>query len=77
MILRGTNRQTIFEDVEDAAMFLQTLEKYQEKSKFKLFAYCLMGNHVHLLVKRRKRRFRHYYEAYRCELCLLVQPEIH
>lgn len=51
MILRGINRQTIFEDEEDATQFLQTLDKYQKESRFKLYAYCLMGNHAHLLVK--------------------------
>lgn len=51
VILRGINRQTIFEDDEDAAKFIQTLEKYRKKSGFVLYAYCLMGNHVHLLIK--------------------------
>jgi len=51
VILRGMNRQTIFEDEEDSEKFLQTLGKYQKKSEFVLYAYCLMGNHVHLLIK--------------------------
>lgn len=54
VILRGVNRQTILEDEEDATKFMQTLEEYQKKSQFKLYAYCLMGNHVHLLVKEEK-----------------------
>jgi len=54
MILRGINRQTIFEDDEDGNRFMQTLEEYQKKSEFKLYAYCLMGNHAHLLVKEEK-----------------------
>lgn len=51
MILRGINRQTIFEDEEDATQFLQTLEKYRIEGNFILYGYCLMGNHVHLLIK--------------------------
>ena len=51
MILRGINRQTIFVDDEDAAKFIYTLIRYKEKSEFILYAYCLMGNHVHMLVK--------------------------
>lgn len=51
VILRGMNRQTIFEDEEDAAKFMLTLAKYQKKSDFILYAYCLMSNHVHLLIK--------------------------
>ncbi|VBB09367.1 Hypothetical protein LUCI_4657 [Lucifera butyrica] len=51
IIMRGINRQTIFEEEEDQAHFLQTLGKYKEKSQYKVYAYCLMGNHVHLLLK--------------------------
>ncbi len=51
IIMRGINRQTIFEDEEDCAQFLATLKRYKEKSGYQVYAYCLMGNHVHLLMK--------------------------
>lgn len=51
IIMRGINRQTVFEDEEDCAQFLQTLQRYKEKSGYQIYAYCLMGNHVHLLLK--------------------------
>jgi putative transposase len=51
IMLRGTNRQSIFEDDEDKEKFLQTLKECKEISKYKIFAYCLMNNHVHLLLK--------------------------
>jgi len=51
IILRGINKQVIFEDKEDHAAFLSILYDYKEISGYKLFAYCLMGNHVHLLIK--------------------------
>lgn len=51
VILRGINRQTIFEDDEDAQRCVQTLFRYQEMCDYKLYAYCLMNNHVHLLIK--------------------------
>src|SRR6056297_1508669 len=51
VVLRGINKQTIFEDAEDHEMFLQTLDQYKKKSGYKILAYCLMGNHVHLLMK--------------------------
>lgn len=54
MILRGINKQTIFEDSQDAEKFLQTLEEYKVKSEYKIYAYCLMGNHVHMLIKEEK-----------------------
>ena len=41
IIMRGINRQTIFEDEEDCAQFLQTLQRYKEKSGYQIYAYCL------------------------------------
>jgi len=51
IIFRGINRQSIFEDDEDREMLLQNLIKYKEKCGYNLYAYCFMGNHVHLLLK--------------------------
>lgn len=50
-MLRGINKQVIFEDEEDNIKFLETLKKYKAISGYKIFAYCLMSNHVHLLLK--------------------------
>jgi putative transposase len=54
VMLRGINRQTIFEEDEDKRKFLETLKKYMEISKFELYAYCLMDNHIHLLIKEKE-----------------------
>ena len=54
VMLRGINRQTIFGDGEDAIKFLQILNKYRQKSECKIYAYCLMGNHVHILIREGK-----------------------
>lgn len=51
VIIRGINRQNIFEDDEDRIRFLETLDRYKEETGCELYAYCLMSNHVHLLVK--------------------------
>ena len=51
ILLRGVGRQNIFEDDEDKQRFLETLERYKKELHFELHAYCLMGNHVHLLIK--------------------------
>jgi putative transposase len=51
ILMRGINRQTVFEDEEDCIQFLEALQRYKEKSKYEIYAYCLMGNHVHLLLK--------------------------
>ena len=54
IILRAVNRQIIFEEDEDAIKFLETLERYKETSGYEIYAYCLMGNHVHILLKEGK-----------------------
>lgn len=51
IVLRGINKQTIFEDDEDKHQLLKTIVKYKRISGFELYAYCLMDNHVHLFLK--------------------------
>jgi REP element-mobilizing transposase RayT len=51
IMMRGINRQCIFEDEEDCTKFLRVLEQYKDKCGYEIYAYCLMGNHVHLLLK--------------------------
>lgn len=51
VVFRGINRQVIFEDQEDRVKYLELLKAYQEISGFKIYAYCLMSNHIHLLMK--------------------------
>jgi putative transposase len=48
--MRGQNRQIIFEDDEDREKFLQTLKNCKTKSGYKIYGYCLMGNHIHILL---------------------------
>ena len=51
IMLRGINQQQIFEDHEDYDKFLTILKECKAICEFKLFAYCLMGNHIHLLLQ--------------------------
>ncbi|MEH7886356.1 transposase [Bacillus sp. JJ1609] len=51
VILRGANRQEIFHDDEDNMKFLDVLKKVKRKGRVVLYAWCLMSNHVHLLLK--------------------------
>jgi REP element-mobilizing transposase RayT len=50
VIFRGTNKQEIFHDEEDNLRFIETIEKYKKISNLKVHGWCLMGNHVHLLI---------------------------
>ena len=51
VILRGIGRQILFEDDEDNERFLSTVQRYRQELGFELVAYCLMENHVHLLLR--------------------------
>src|SRR3989304_10108262 len=51
---RGNNKQTVFFDNQDRKFYIKTLKKYCERYALDLWAYCLMNNHVHLLVVPRK-----------------------
>ena len=54
IIMRGINRQTLFEDEEDYGKFILTLQRYREVCEYRLYAYCLMDNHLHLLLEEGK-----------------------
>ena len=52
LIARGNNRQAIFHDMGDFQKFLFLLSSQKAKLGFYLYAYCLMSNHIHLLIER-------------------------
>jgi putative transposase len=47
---RGNNHAPVFFDDEDRLTYLKLLSGYAEKYKLRIWAWCLMDNHVHLLV---------------------------
>lgn len=51
VIFRGINQQILFEEKADYHTFLTILQECRQQDHFRLFAYCLMDNHVHLLVE--------------------------
>ena len=74
IMFRGINRQIIFEEAEDNDRFLEILTECKAISGYKVLAYCLMGNHIHLLmqfneepieqsIKRITTRFVYWYNA--------------
>lgn len=48
---RGMGKQIIFEHDSDYERYLDKLVEYREIFNFKIIAYCLMNNHIHLLIK--------------------------
>ena len=51
VIWRGNNKEQIFFDAQDYQKFMYYLSLKKQESCFSLYAWCLMPNHVHLLLK--------------------------
>jgi putative transposase len=51
VIARGNQRQPTFLDDQDFQAYLTRLATYQKRYGLILYAYCLMPNHVHLLLQ--------------------------
>ena len=51
LIVRGIGRQALFEEREDYHFFLAILARFSQETGVSVCAYCLMENHVHLLVR--------------------------
>jgi len=47
---RGNNHQIIFFDQVDRKFFCKNLKKYGEEENVQIGSYCLMTNHIHLLL---------------------------
>ena len=50
IVQRGHNRQVVFAVTDDFEKYLETLAEFKEIYGVKVYAHCLMTNHVHLLV---------------------------
>ena len=51
VISRGNQKQKIFRSDADYSRYLDLLVRYKDRYGFRLYAYVLMGNHVHLLIE--------------------------
>ena len=51
VLSRGNGRKDIFYNDQDRYLFLKTLGEMSERFEVDVFAYALMGNHYHLLIK--------------------------
>jgi len=50
IIQRGHNRQVVFVCEDDYLYYLDNLREWKNELGCKLYAYCLMTNHVHLII---------------------------
>lgn len=51
VVTRGNQKQKVFRDTHDFQKYLTLLGSYKQRYHFRLYAYVLMGNHVHLLIE--------------------------
>jgi len=51
---RGISRREIFHSKSDYQKYLETLLRIKNENQFEVLAYCLMPNHLHLLLKETK-----------------------
>ncbi len=51
VINRGNARQPVFLDEGDYVAFLRAMADLKERKPFALYGYCLMENHIHLLLR--------------------------
>lgn len=54
VMLRGINHGDIFLEDDDKDVFLNILLKKKSKGEYILHAYCLMDNHLHLLIQEKE-----------------------
>lgn len=51
IIQRGHNKTVLFKEQSDLERFKTTIRTYKGKFLFELYHYCLMANHIHLILK--------------------------
>jgi REP element-mobilizing transposase RayT len=51
VIQRGNNKEFVFHQAQDKGYFLKSVEKVMRFCEADTFAYVIMGNHYHLLVR--------------------------
>jgi len=51
VMLRGNEKKAIFKAAEDKNKFLDLINQKVRETGIKLYAYCIMDNHVHLLLR--------------------------
>lgn len=50
IVQRGHNRMPVFVGEQDFCYYLNNLQEWKQQLDVRLFAYCLMTNHVHLVL---------------------------
>lgn len=51
IVIKGVGNQILFEDDNDCRKFLFYLKKFKKQMDVKIIGFCLMENHVHLILR--------------------------
>ena len=51
VMMRGNNRERIFENNSQKTRFLDCLKEQSNEGVLDIAAYCIMDNHIHIVVK--------------------------
>lgn len=54
ILTRGNNRQWVFKEKEDFQAYQEILKQLKKEQPLKLYHYCLMNNHIHLILESNK-----------------------
>lgn len=50
IMARSISEVDLFKDKQDKLQYLKLVKKYQKLYKFRVYGYCLMDNHVHMII---------------------------
>ena len=51
VVQRGHNKQVVFAEEADFRFYLRTLEEFKDLYGVKVYGFCLMTNHIHLILQ--------------------------
>ena len=55
ILTRGNNRQYVFKEKADFAVYRKIIKTLKSEQPFQLYHWCLMGNHIHLIIEANKK----------------------
>lgn len=57
VMTRGNQKQKVFRKNEDYRQYLRLLRKYKKMLQIGIYGYCMMPNHIHLIIRPLKPAF--------------------
>ncbi|MDO5650101.1 MAG: transposase, partial [Gallicola sp.] len=51
VIVRGNRKNNILIRDKNRGKYLELIQRYKNRYQFRMYAYCLMDNHIHLLLE--------------------------